>query len=200
MRKVKTNEFYSLHYSNKAAEHMLKGEYDAAYANIKEALNIKSNNLIAVNILGVLYHRTGHQQWAENSYLYGLSLKGDHLELLNNYHNLLITNGRHSEAEQVATVIASYDNPDPFRWLDLADEELAADNLRKSIRFYEKAIEKADYLHQPYAGIAAANFKLGRIDQALTAMEMAMKNAHTIKTTNRYQVKYNALKSMQETN
>jgi Tfp pilus assembly protein PilF len=195
LRKVKKAEFHSLFYSNRAAEAMLRDEYALAYWLTKEALRHKEDNLIAINILGVLYDRMGQQQYAEKTYLYGLSLGGDQLELLNNYHHLLLAANRTDEAQNIATILSSYDDPDPFKWLDLADKQLAEGHYRKAIGFYEKAAEKADYLHQPYAGLARANYMLGRNNQAIKAIEKALENAHTPKSVSIYQAKYELMKS-----
>ena len=195
LRKVKKAEFYSLFYSNRAAEALLRDEFALAYWLTREALQHKGDNLIAINILGVLYDRMDHQQYAEKTFLYGLSLGGDQLELLNNYHHFLLAADRHDEAQIVATALASYDDPDPFKWLDLADKQLAEGHYRKAISFYEKAAEKADYLHQPYAGLARANYLLGRNDQAIKAIEKALENAHTPKSVSIYQAKYELMKS-----
>lgn len=195
LRKVKKNEFYSLFYSNRAAEALIKNDINLAYWLIKEALVHKSDNLIAINLLGVLYDRMGESQYAENAYLHGLNLGGDQLELLNNYHHFLLAAKRDEEAQVIANALASYDDPDPFKWLDLADKQLNEGHYRKAIGFYEKAIEKADYLHQPYAGLAKANFMLGRPNQAIKAIEQALANAHTQQSTSIYQAKYEYFKS-----
>ena len=195
LRKVKKNEFYSLFYSNRAAEAMLGDDINLAYWLIKEALQHKADNLIAINLLGVLYDRMGQSQYAENTYLHGLGLGGDQLELLNNYHQFLLNAKRNNEAQMIASILASYDDPDPFKWLDLADEQLRNGHYRKAISYYEKAIEKADYLHQPYAGIAKANFHLGRPNQAIKAIKLAIENSHSRESTSIYQAKYNYIKS-----
>ncbi len=200
LRKVKKDEFYSLFYSNRAAEAMIRGENNLTYWSLREALRIKPDNLVAINMLGVLYDRTGANQAAEKTYLYGLSFKQGHLELLNNYHKHLVQANRHGEATMIANELENYHDPDPFKWLDIADKEFRDNNLRKAIRFYEKAAELADYLHQPYAGIARANFKLGRSDQAIKAMQKALENSHTKHTTSIYQAKYDYFKSHKNIN
>lgn len=195
LRNVKAEEFYSLFYSNLAAEAMIRNEYRLAYWNIKEALNHKQDNLVAINLLGVLYQHINQYEMAEHSYLYGLTFGFDQLELLNNYHNLLMATNRFEEADLIAEQLSNYNDPDPFKWLDLADYEFKVGNYHKAISLYEKAAEKADYLHQPFAGIAKANYMLGRKYKAMESMEMALENAHTKQATSIYQAKYEYIKS-----
>ncbi len=146
-------------------------------------------------MLGVLYDRVGETKLAEDIYKYGLTFKTGHLELLNNYHNFLVKQERHSEAQYIASELENYNDPDPFKWLDLADKELRESNYRKAIRLYSKASELADYLHQPYAGIAKANFELGRYEEALNSIKLALEHAHTKQSTSIYEAKFKQMQS-----
>ncbi|WP_223789039.1 tetratricopeptide repeat protein [Marinicella meishanensis] len=200
LRKVKKQEFHALFYSNRAAEAMIDGDHNLAYWNLKEALHIQPDNLVAINMLGVLYDRIGANEYAERAYIYGLSFSQGHLELMNNYHKFLVNAGRLNEAQMIANELENYNDPDPFKWLDLANQEMAQANYRKAIKFYEKAAELADYMHQPYAGIAKASFELGLNAQAIRAMQQALENSHTAQTTSIYQAKYDLIKAQKNLN
>ncbi len=193
LRKVNKLEFHSLYYSNLAAEAMIRGDDNLTYWYLQEAIKVKKDNVIAINMLGVLYQRMGLLELAETAYQYGLSFGRSQLELLNNYHKFLIANNRLSEAKVIANELTNYNDPDPFKWLDLADREFKLNNYRKSIKLYEKAIEKANYLHQPYAGLAKAYFQLGYYDKASKAMELAMEHVHNRQNASIYQAKYNLI-------
>ncbi len=195
LRKVNKDEFYAMFYSNRAAEAMIDGEMKSAYWHLKEAIQLDPDNLVAINMLGVLYGRMGHANYAERLFEHGLSFGHDQLEMLNNYHKLLERNNRTAKALEIATILDDYDDPDPFKWLDLADQELKNENYIRAIRYYEKAIQKADYLHQPYAGLAKANFFLGRTHKAIAAIRQAIENAHNGQMVSVYQTKYDVMKS-----
>lgn len=195
LRGVTKNEFHSMFYSNRAAEALIKSNKTLAYWNLKEALRLKADNVIAINMLGVLYDQINLDNYAERSFRYGLSIGKEQLELLNNYHHFLLQANRIEEAKIIEQELNNYNDPDPFKWIDIADSELKKQNYHKAINFYEKAIEKADYLHQPYAGIAKANYFLGRNKQAIKAIKTAIEHAHTQHTTSIYEAKFNYLKS-----
>lgn len=200
LRKVNKQEFHALFYSNRAAEAMIDGDHNLAYWNLKEALKIQPDNLVAINMLGVLYDQVGDKAYAERAYVYGLSFSHGHLELMNNYHQFLINANRLDEAQAIADELENYNDPDPFKWLDLANQEMTQGNYHKAIKFFEKAAELADYMHQPYAGIAKASFELGLNKQAMRAMQKALENSHTAQTTSIYQAKYDYIKSHQNLN
>ena len=195
LRKVKKDEFYAMFYSNRAAETMISGDLESAYWQLKKAIQLDPDNLVAINMLGVLYDRMGHVEQAERAFIHGLAFGHDQLEMLNNYHKLLVRNDDISKAQEIATILDDYNDPNPFKWLDLADEELKDGNYIRAIRYYEKAAQKADYLHQPYAGLAKANFFLGRTNQAIEAIRKAIENAHKGQMVSIYQTKYDYLKS-----
>ena len=191
---MKKEEFYAMFYSNRAAEAMIEGNLKMAYWHLKEAISLDSDNLVAINMLGVLYDRMGYVGYAERLFVYGLSFGHDQLEMLNNYHKLLTRNNRFQKAQEIAQILDDYNDPNPFKWLDLADEELQEKNYLRAIKYYEKAAQKAEYLHQPYAGLAKANFFLGRTKQAIAAIRKAIENTHNGQMISVYQTKYDQMK------
>ncbi len=200
LRRVNKEEFYAMFYSNRAAEAMVEGAYQKAYWHLKEALRHDNDNVIAINILGVIYRRMGFMDYAERTFQYGIASGENQLELLNNYHKLLLQQNRTADAAVIAKKLEDYDDPDPFKWIDLAEAELREGNYHKAIKLFNQAAEKASYLHQPYAGIARANFHLGRTDRAVRAIQLAIENSHRNDTTALYQAKHDYFKSLENTN
>ncbi len=196
LRRVPKEEFYAMYFNNKAVESMINNEFTQAYWYIKEALKIKSDYLDAINVLAVIYQKIGEQKLAEDTLLYGLSFGGDQLELLYNYHKLLVATERLQEAEEVSLKIDQYDDPDPFKWLDIADIELRSKNYRLALKYYRQASEKASYLHQPYAGMAKAYYHLGQKHKAIEAMEIAIANSHRKQMTSIYQAKHKLMEEL----
>ncbi len=200
LRRVNKEEFYAMFYSNRAAEAMVEGNYKYAYWHLKEALKHDNDNVIAINILGVIYRRLGLMDYAERTFQYGIASGENQLELLNNYHKLLVQQNRLTDAAVIAKKLENYDDPDPFKWIDLADAEMREGNYNNAIKLFNKAAEKASYLHQPYAGIAKANFYLGRTERAIRAIELAIEHSHRNDTTSLYEAKYDYFKSLEKTN
>ncbi|MCX7545736.1 tetratricopeptide repeat protein [Marinicella gelatinilytica] len=195
LRRVSVEEFQSMYYSNVAAESLIKGDSNVAYWNLKKALRIDPDNPIALNMLAVLYRNMGYDQYAERVFVHGLSLAKNQLELLSNYHHYLIEKGRQQEAAQVAVVIDDYHDPDPFKWIDMADQALFDGRYQQAVKYYKKAHNQAPYLDEPSAGLAKAYFFLGDQSKAVTAIEQALDNSHSKSKTTLYQAKYDYLKS-----
>ncbi len=200
LRKVPKEEFFAMFYINRAAEAIINDQNDVAYWHLKEAIKLQADNTKAINMLGVLYRRIGNELAAERVFKYGLSLQTEQLELLNNYHKLLVKADRLDEASEVAKQLKNHKNNDPFNWIDLANAELKEKNYTNAIKYFNKAIELAEYLHQPYAGIAHAHFMLDRPNRAIEAINLALLNTRHKKTQSIYQAKYDYFKSKSNIN
>lgn len=190
LRKVEENEFYSMFYRNKSVEAMIANNLNLAYSYLKKSLALKQDDAQAINIMAVLHEKINRFDYAEKLYLYGLKYGNEKFELLNNYHSLLIKLNRHDEANEIAYNLESYVDPNPFKWVSLADKAYHAKNYRAAISYYKKAAKMADYLHQPYAGIARSYYMIGNIQLAQVAMKKALANSHKKQTISLYQTKY----------
>ncbi len=190
LRNVRENEFYSMFYSNKAAEALMKSDPQLAFWYLKEALNLKQDSAQSINMMGVVHEKLGYIDYAEKLYLYGLKYGNEKMELLTNYHDLLIEQKRYGEATTISEQLERFDDLNPFKWVNLADAAYNVKNYSSAIRYYKKAAKMADYLHEPYAGIARSQYLLGNIKQARRAIKKALKNSHKKETTSLYQNKY----------
>lgn len=177
LRMVKEDEFYSMYYRNIAAEAMVNKDTNLAFWNLKKSLQLSPGDAHAINMMALLHSRLGYPGYAENLFLYGIEYGEESLELLNNYHALLIHLKRSEDARAIAIKLQQYDDPNPFKWIQLADIAYANNDYPSALTYYTKAAKKADYLHQPYAGIARAQYKLGKPRAAHKAMKIALLNS-----------------------
>lgn len=193
LRWVDEKEFFSLFYTNKAAESLAYNNLDDAYWYLKEALKIKASNVQAINMMGIIYGRKGLFDGAEQWYLYGLNFGRDQFDLLKNYYALLKRMDRKQDAERIAQQLSQYDTNNPFDWIALGDDAYQDKHYKKAIKYYKKAAIMAKYLHEPYAGIARSQYMMGNKKSAYKAMKLALKNTHKGDVLAVYQAKYNLL-------
>jgi len=190
LRWVEEEEFFSYYYINKAADALTLGQTTLAFWYIKEALDIKPSNVHAISMMGVIHNRLGYPEYAEKWYLYGLALGKDEFELLHNYYSLLKRLGREKEAMEIAIRLEKYDSDNPFDWIGLGDDAFNDKNFKLAIKLYKKAVSMANYLHEPYAGIARSEYMLGNPKGARKAMKKALENTHKQDYLSVYQAKY----------
>ncbi len=196
LRVIGENEFHAMYYRNIAAEAMVNKNTNLAFWNLKQALQFHPGDAHAINMMALLHSRLGYPQYAENLFLYGIKYGEDSLELLNNYHALLIRLQRLEDARVIAIRLQQFDDPNPFKWIQLADIAYSKNDYPTALTYYKKAAEKADYLHQPYAGIARTQYKLGNTRAAYKAMKTALLNSGQQESRAGYQTKLELFSSI----
>ncbi len=194
LRKVNQDEFFAMYYRNRAAEAIVEGDVERAYWLTLEALKVNKDDAQAINMMAIIHAKLNHNKKAEEFYRYGLQFGIEKFELLSNYHNFLKKLKREDEALAIVEELQKYDDPNPFKWIQLADNAFEKKEYHSSLRLYKKAASMADYLHQPFAGIAKTHYILGNKSSALRAFKKAIENSHQEKMAALYQAKYDLLK------
>ncbi len=194
LRAVEEDEFQSMYYTNLAAESLMKNQLNQTYWFLIEALKLKANHSHAINMMGLLYAREGFSEAAEKMFKYGIEHSESNLDILNNYHSLLVNLNRVDGAKKIKEKIGRRDDKNPYKWISIANSSYNLREYSKAIVYYRKALKLAPYLHEPYAGIARAEFKKGRTSKARNALRSAIENVSSDSTQRIYQAKLDMLK------
>ncbi len=196
LREVDEAEFKSMYYTNKAAESMIRKDDNLAFWYLDAALGLKSNHSHAINMMALLHENVGYPDIAEKLYLYGIEYSQENLDLLNNYHSLLKSQQRTSEAKKIAEQIGHKNNLNPYKWISLGNTAYNSREYNKAIRYYRKANKLAPYLHEGFAGIARSKIQLGNPSYAKKAINQALENTHDNNTRKLYQAKLDMLSEL----
>ncbi len=190
---VSPEDFIARYYRNIAADALAAGDFDTAYWNTVVALEQAPGDAESLNTLAVTYRRAGMEDIAETVYRYGIATATEKLSLLKNYHLLLESQGRDSEAAAVERQLETMDDPSPFHWFQLARSAMDAGNYHGAIRYFGKAIERAPYVPDFQAELAKAYYMAGERSKAKQAFRRAIELAYQPKTRTRYEAKLAAL-------
>jgi tetratricopeptide (TPR) repeat protein len=193
VRRISEAEFTAMYYRNLAADALAEEDYSGAYWLVKESMIHAADHPHALNMLAILYRRSGDEQTAEQIYLYGIEKSDEKLSLLKNYRTLLNNQGRTTEADEITQRIAKYKDADPFEWWLLAEDAYQEENYSDALTYYKKSVEIAPYLHEGYFGMAKTYYQLGRLDSAEVAMVSAVENASRKQFRKLYEAKLLAL-------
>jgi tetratricopeptide (TPR) repeat protein len=183
----------SMFMNNRAAELMLRGDRDSAYAHAKQAVLADPLHAAAYNTLGVLYQRSGAWAAAERAYREALAVHADHRAALTNLGQVLVQLGRHAEAAALRERLARLEVNPPFLHFDrgvaaarAGDYPTARDELLREMR------RDPDY-HEFHFWLAIALHGLGEVEQARHHLAAAMNNSPTRSQQGLYQAKLRGL-------
>lgn len=197
IRRISESEFTAMYYRNLAGEAIVAGDLSRAYWYVKESMLHAPDHAQAVNMLAILYRRSGDEWAAERIYLYGLDSAHEKLSLLKNYRTLLREQGRTAEAGEMTRRLARYNDADPFEWWFLAEDAYGEEKYSDALSYYKKTVEIAPYLHEGYFGMAKTYHQLGRVKSARSAMRQAIENADRPRFKTLYKAKLKALSGEQ---
>lgn len=193
VRMVPESEFTAMYYRNLAAEAIGDADYAKAYWLTRESMKHTPDHPHAINMLAIVYRRSGDETMAENIYRFGIATSDDKLVLMKNYRILLEDQGRFGEAKEIERRIAEYNDADPFEWWYMAEDAYDEANYSEALAYYKKSVEIAPYLHEGYFGMAKSYYQLGRPESARAAMAKALENAGRLQYRSLYEAKLRAL-------
>lgn len=172
--KANSNEFLSMYYVNKAAELYIEKNFNSAFFYAKQAYDINSESLPAMNLLALLHKRKGDEVSAERLYLAAIASENHDVSILDNYVNLLKSQGKMRDAHKVKSRIESIYDPNPYHWLEKAQSSRYKHEYDDAERFYRKVIKLAPYVKQAYYELHEVYLLQGNKKQAISTLKRSL--------------------------
>src|SRR5437773_6865898 len=119
-------------YNNVAAEYLAQGDLALAYAHFKAAVLADPGYSPSYSNLAQLYIRKGFLQSAERLLLHAIALDDDADIALRSLHQLLVSQGRESEALKYTEILQARQEKDHYYWLGVGLDQLQRGNHRKA--------------------------------------------------------------------
>jgi tetratricopeptide (TPR) repeat protein len=183
----------SMFMNNRAAEHLVRGEIDDAYAHAREAVVQDPTYAGAYNTLGVIYTRRGLDAAAERAYREALLRDGDLKSALQNIARLLQGQGRNAEALPFEARLARLERDPPFSHFDRGVAAARSGDFRTARDEILREMRRDPDYHEFHFWLAVAHYGLGELDQARAHLAMAMKNSTTRRDQAIYAAKLHSL-------
>ena len=153
-------------YNNLAAEYLAQDDLTLAYAYFKAAVLADPGYSPSYSNLAQLYTRKGFLRSAEQLLLHAIALSDDADIALRSLHQLLISQGRESEAVKYTEILHARQEKDPYYWLGVGLDQLQRGNYRKSISALEHAQELTRGFQEVHRYLAIAYWRAGKQPQA----------------------------------
>jgi Tfp pilus assembly protein PilF len=169
----------SMFMNNRAAEYLVRGGVDDAYAHAREAVRQDPGYAGAYNTLGVIYQRRGLAAAAERAYAAALARDDSHKSALQNMAKLLERGGRAAEAARFTARLAQLERDPPFAFFDRGVAAARAGDFRNARELILREMRRDPDYHEFHFWLAVADYGLGDLDGARLHLGTAMKNSVT---------------------
>ncbi len=183
-------------YNNLAAEALLRGELDLAYALVKTSLQQDARFVPAMNLMAVLLRRQQQPELAQQWYQYGLAVAPHQLTLLHNYQVLAAQLGDQPLVQQLEQQLAQADSDDPFELYIQAMQAEQAGREALAISFYQRLQKKVPYLLQANQALVRHYLKHHQYQAARQLLEEALEYSYEPEKRSLLQHKLAVLRTM----
>ena len=153
-------------YNNIAAEHLAQGDLTLAYAHFKAAIHADPGYSPSYSNLAQLYRRRGFLENAEQLLLHAIALNDDADIALRSLHQLLVSQGRESEALKYTEILRARQDKDPYYWLGAGLDHLQRGDYRKAVNALEQAQALTRGFQEVHRYLAIAYWRAGKQPQA----------------------------------
>ena len=148
-------------YNNLAAEYLVRGDLTLAYAHFKAAVLADPGYSPSYSNLAQLYIRKGFLQSAEQLLLHTIALNDDADIALRSLHQLLVSQGRESEALKYREILQARQQKDPYYWLGVGLHHLEEGNYQKAVDALERAQDLTRGFQEVHRYLAVAYWRAG---------------------------------------
>ncbi|MEP7302729.1 MAG: tetratricopeptide repeat protein [Caldimonas sp.] len=188
----------AMYANNRAAESLVHGRVDDAYAWTREALRLDPSFMGAYNTLGVVYLRHGDLALAERVFDHVLAHEARNTRALANLAETYERGGRAAEAGVARMRLAAIEPFPPFHFFNLGLEAAKQRDWRKARDFFAREVARADYYHEFHFWLGVADFQLGDVAEARKHLQLAIDNSTTRGEHDLYAAKLAWLQSRQK--
>lgn len=179
LRAVEEATILSMFMNNRAAEFLVRGAIDDAYAHAREAVLQDPAYAAAYNTLGVIYQRRGLEAAAERAYRSALLRDTDHRSALANLARLLERAGRDADAAPLRVRLAQIESNPPFAHFDRGVAAARAGDYRTARDELLREMKRDPDYHEFHFWLAVSLYGLGDVEQARQHLTRAMNNSVT---------------------
>ncbi len=181
--------------NNRAAEALVAGELDEAYAWARAAVLQDPAFHPSLNTLAVIYRRAGHQALAENTLRGLLREHPRYVAALVNLVELLRHQGRTDEAAPLALQLAALQPTPPFHHHALGMAALEQGRWDDARREFLQELRLQPFQHEVHHALAQALWRLGDTTGAIRHLGLASDYSTTMAHRGRYAAKLQHLRS-----
>ena len=196
-RSIPEETVVAMFMNNRAAEALVRGELDNAYAWARAAVRQSPGFMSAYNTLGVVYQRHGDAARAREVFAQVLEREPENTRAMSNLASVLQQEGKTAEANAVLARLARLDPDPPFHFFNLGMAAMQRQDYRAARDLFAREVARAEYYHEFHFWLGLANYRLGEVEEARHQLSLAMENSPSRHEHDLYAAKLAWLRSHQ---
>jgi tetratricopeptide (TPR) repeat protein len=162
---------------NVGLSHIREGRYDLAIETIKQAIKSDPKNAFFYKGLGTAY--AAKQKWGDaiSSYQKALELNPYYVDVRNDLGAAYILSGKRDEGKkELIHLFSEPTNPTPeITARNLGQAYLEEKNFGEALNWFRTATQRQKQYAEAYVGSADALLGMGRLEDAIQALEVGLK-------------------------
>ncbi len=178
-RVIEEETVVAMYANNRAAEALVGGRLDDAYAWTREALRRDPSFMSALNTLGVVYLRHGDVELATRAFDRVLTAEPSNTRALANMAEARERQDRNGEAALLRARLAKIESTPPFHFFNLGMAAMQRNDYLSARDYFAREVARADYYHEFHFWLGVADWRLGDVDAARKHLKIAMSNSTT---------------------
>lgn len=200
MRALRTQEveertIVAMYMNNRAAETLIDGQLDDAYAWARAAIAQDPGFVNAYNTLGIIYQRHGNLVEAEKVLSYALAHDSPNTRVMSNLAAVLSALGRPAESAALSRRLEQIEPDPPFSYFNEGKRALQNGDFTAARDFFIREINRAPYYHEFHFWLAVAYLGRDEVEQARKQLSLAMEYSTTRKERELYATKLERIRS-----
>jgi Tfp pilus assembly protein PilF len=197
LKPVDESRIVAMFMNNRAAESLVAGAVDDAYAYVREAARQDPGYSAVYNTLAVVYQRRGIEARAEAALRHALLLDDANIPAMANLAALLERSGRAAEAADWRTRLARLEADTPFQHFDLARAAIGVGDYAAARDHLKRELARDPDYHEFHFWLSVAYNGLGDERRARSHLATAMRNSITRRELAIYESKLRSIDTPQ---
>ncbi len=191
-----SERFFAVVYNNLAADALLAKDPSKAFWLSKKALQYDPNYSPSINLIAVIYRQQGDLESAQQWFEYGLQQPKNSVLIVGNYLNLAEQKQDLPLQKRLRDLIDVAEDDNPYAWYYLAEQFRQQGEFQQAVKFYQKLVDVAPYLHHVNIELAKLYALLGKNSQAVKVLKQGEIYAYDASSRERYEKKLIMVKQL----
>ena len=195
---ISESRVLAMFFNNRAAETLAVGELDQAYAWARAAVAQDPSFASAQITLGVIYHRRGILQPAEEVFRQVLRREPRNTQALADLSSVLYSQGRETDAKEIRQQLARLESHPPFYFFELGRAAVQRGDFEGGRAWLQRELSRDPDYHEIHFWLAVAYAGLGDNRSAMRHLTQAMANSTTRGEHDLYAAKLDRLQASRQ--